>query len=87
MDDPLSIFKMKTLPKGFESWNFMIKCHHLVCNYLTRDVGKGDEALFWEDSWDGHPPLHHSSFPKDLKEKLINLWGSKFCEYKIEVIS
>ena len=57
----------------------------MVCKYLTWDVGKGNEALFWEDSWDGHPPLHHSSFPKDLKEKLCNLWGSRVYDYKTEV--
>ena len=55
----------------------MIKFHHLLCKYLTWDVSKGDEALFWEDSWDGHPPLDPSSFLRDLKEKLVNLWGRK----------
>lgn len=34
-DDPLSIFRMKNLPRGSERWNFMTKCHHLVCKFLT----------------------------------------------------
>ena len=35
LDDPLSILRMKNLPRRFESWNFMTKCHHLVCKFLT----------------------------------------------------
>lgn len=49
VEDPSSIFRMKTLPNGSESWNFMVKCRHLVGN-LTWDIGQGAEALFWEDS-------------------------------------
>lgn len=49
----------------------MVKCHHLVSNYLTWDIGKGDDALFWEDSWDGLPPIDNNLIPRNLKEKLI----------------
>ena len=34
-----------------------------------------------------HPPLINNSFPKEIKEKLVNLWGSKVFDYKIEVSS
>ena len=67
VDDPLSIFRMKNPPRGSKSWKFMIKCHHLVCKYLTWDVGKGDEAFFCEDSWDGCHPLQHSFVPRISK--------------------
>ena len=39
------IFKMKTLPKGPESWNLMVQCRHLLRKYLSCNVGKG-EMLF-----------------------------------------
>lgn len=87
VEDLISIFRMKSLPKGSKSWNFMVKCRNLVGKYLMWDVGKGNETLFWEDSWDGHPPIDSSPFPGGLKEKLINLWGSRVCDYKIKVSS
>lgn len=62
----------------------MVKCHHLVSEFLTWDVGKGDEALFWEDSWDGHPPIEKSLVPVSLKDRLVNFWGLKVSDYKIE---
>lgn len=85
--NPLSIFRMKNLPRGSESWNFMIKCRRLVCKYLTWDVSKGNEALFWEDSWDGHPPINPRFIPKNLKDNLVNLWRSKVCNYKTKITS
>ena len=45
VEDPNSILRMKTLLKGSESWNFMVKCHYLVRKYLTWDVSKR-EMLF-----------------------------------------
>ena len=71
--DPLSIFRMKTLPKGLENWNFIAKCRPLISKYLTWDIGKGDETFFWEDSWDGLPPIDKVEIPVKLKEKLISL--------------
>ena len=72
-EDPLSIFRTKQPPKGSECWNFMLKCRPLISKYLTWAVGKGNEALFWEDSWDGHPPLHRHHKIKDLKDNLSSL--------------
>lgn len=60
----------------------MLKCRQLICKFLSWDVGKGDEALFWEDSWDGYPPLDQSCILVDLKDTLINMWGNKVCDYK-----
>ena len=52
----------------------MITFQPLICNFLTWDVGLGDKALFWDDFWDGLPPISTSPFPKDLKEKLVSQW-------------
>ena len=76
-DDPLSIFRVINPPEGFETWNFMIICRELICKHLTWDIGRGEEALFWEDSWDGKPPLIQSNISANLIENLINLWGNK----------
>ena len=46
-------------------------------------MGKGEEALFYEDSWDGHPPIDNMGLPNSSKELFINLWGSKVSDYKI----
>ena len=81
-DDPISIFRIKNLPKGSETWNFISNCRHLISNYLTWDVGKGDNAFFWEDSWDGLPPIVNSLTIGNLKLKLQKVWGKKVCDYK-----
>ena len=49
---------------------------------MTWDVGRGDSALFLEDSWDGLPPLGQNSSFENLKTKLINYWGNKVSDYK-----
>ena len=79
--DPTSIFRMKTLPKGSESWNFMTMCRDLVCKYLTWDVGKGEDALFCFYSWDGHPLIDNKHVVGSLKEKLTSRWGRKVSDY------
>ena len=73
---------MKTLPKGFDSWNFIAKSRPLITKYLSWDVGNGQEALVWEDSWDGYPPIDSLGFPEKCKDLLINLWGTKVSDYK-----
>ena len=65
----------------------MLNCHDLIGKYLTWDVGIGDKALFWEDSWDGHPPIASKPYPRHLKEVLISRWGTKVGKYKIKIVS
>lgn len=77
VEDPTSLFRSRSLPKGSENWNFMTSCRNLIGNYLTWDVGKGESALFWEDSWDGYPPLGREPTLGNLKTKMCNCWGSK----------
>lgn len=85
--DPESIFRMKNLPKGSECWNFMSKCQKIISKYLTWEVVAGNKALFWEDSWDGHPPIQSSPTIDSLKARLSPLWGNKVEDYKIKVTS
>jgi hypothetical protein len=73
---------MKSLTKGSDNWNFIAKRKPLISKYLTWDVGNGQEALFWEDSWDGHPPLDKLGIPNSCKDSLTKLWGTKVSDYK-----
>ena len=82
--DTLSIFGMNKLPKGFESWNFMVNCRGLTGKFFTWDVGLGDRALFWEDSWDGFPPITSTPFHDRLKKILLSAWGDKVIDYKVK---
>lgn len=85
--DPKSLFRMRRLPKGSDCWNFISKCRGIINKYLTWDVAAGDKALFWEDSWDGHPPIQASSNLENLITKLKSLWGNKIKDYKVKVAS
>ena len=80
-EDPLSIFRIHNPPKGSECWNFMIKCRPLISKFLTWDMGAGEEALFWDDSWEGKPPLNSFMTNSYLKSRLTELWGSNIKDY------
>ena len=82
-NDPLSIFRMKSLPKGSDSWNFIAKSRYLITKYLTWDIGNGQDALFWEDSWDGLPPLDSQGHLVECKNLLSHHWGDKVKDYMI----
>ena len=86
-DNPLSIFRMKNLPKGSDSWNFIVKCRPFITKYRSWDIGNGQEALFWEDSWDGYPPIDSLGPLDNSKDLLINLWGTKVSDYKTLVLT
>ena len=65
----------------------MLNCRDLIGKFLTWEVGIGDKALFWEDSWDGHPPIVSKAYPKHLKEVLISQWGTVVGKYKTKILS
>ena len=79
--DKTSLFRINSPPKGSTGWNFMLNNHSLVSKYLTWDLGNGEEALFWEDSWNGNPPLINSNFSPETITKLKSLWGTKVKDY------
>ena len=54
----------------------------MISKYVTWDVGRGDEALFWEDSQDEQPPLINLNILDNAINVLSNLWGSKVSDYK-----
>lgn len=80
--DATSLFRMHNLPKGSVSWNFIVKCRALISKYITWDTRRGEDALFWEDSWDGLPPMDSLGILTNVKNTLVNLWGTKVSNFK-----
>lgn len=54
--NPINIFRSHSHTKGSHIWNFIIESREVINNHLTWDIGTGDMALFWEDSWGGFTP-------------------------------
>ena len=79
--DNTSLFRTRKPLKGSIGWNFLVNCWHLITKYLTWDIGRGDEVLFWEDSWNGHPPINLSKVTPEAKIHLKTIWGSKVKNY------
>ena len=65
----------------------MSNYRELISKFLTWDVGLGDKALFWEDSWDGLSPIPSSPHHDRLKRILSSTWGDKVKDYKIKNVS
>lgn len=84
-EDPLLLFRCKHPPKGSKSWNFMMQCPPLISKHLTWDIGNGEEALFWEDSWDGLPSPDSYNLPARIKDALTTKWGKLVSNYKHKV--
>ena len=51
--------------KGSCIWDTLKKGAQLVKEGLFWICNRGSDTLFWQDSWDGHPPIL-SSFPQLL---------------------
>ena len=77
---------MSNSPKGSRIWNFMLKCQPIINNNLTWGVGKGNEALFWEDSWDDQAAADNYNLSRNIKNTLTQSRGTKIinCRYRKE---
>ena len=64
-------------------WNTLNIGAHLVKRSLFWIYNKGTEALFWSDSWNGHPPLL-SSHPhlQYLSDFFLSAGWNKVAHYK-----
>ena len=60
----------------------MMKCRPLVSKYLTWDLGRGDEALFWDDSWDGQPLIINSRIFQNNINVITNNWKPNLLDAK-----
>ena len=53
----------------------------MITKYLTWDVGNREDALFWEDSWNGYPPLISTNISPEVISLLKTLRGNKVKDY------
>ena len=56
--------RLALMGKGSCVWNTLKKGTQLIKEGLFWICNGGLDALFWQDSWDGHPPMI-SSFPQN----------------------
>lgn len=80
-NDPISLFRTKFPPQGSTFYNFLSKCRYIISKYATWEIGNENNALFWEDSWNGLPHLN----TYNISDQTINLikatWGTKLRDY------
>ena len=79
--DLTSLFRTKTPPRGSTLWNFLIKCRDIITKYVTWDLGNGNKALFWEDSWNGLPRLDTYNISNQTINLLKMRLGTKLVDY------
>lgn len=54
--NPVRIFIAQNPPTGSTMWNFISSCRDVVLPYLSWKINNGEQALFWDDSWNIFPP-------------------------------
>lgn len=77
----MSLFRDPSPPRGSHIWNFMMDCRNIISNKLTWNLGKGDKALFWSDSWGGFPILQHQDNLESSIALLVSIWGRYVKDY------
>lgn len=78
---PSKIFTVSNPPLGSAIWNFMMSSKDIVCNYVTLEIHSGEKVKFWEDSWNGFPPLCRQEKLDEACQVLKAEWGSSFWDY------
>lgn len=68
-NEEYNFLKEKSLPNGSCIWNFIKHSRDLIMDYLTWEVKSGEDALFWEDSWEGFPNLADNPLLARVREK------------------
>lgn len=81
--DSSDVPQMVLAGKGSCVWNTLKRGAQLIKEGLFWICNSGADALFWQDSWDGHPPLI-TSFPQlqPLCQALLNAGWSKVEHFK-----
>lgn len=63
----------------------MTDSRHVILDYVSWEINNGRRALFWEDSWNGLPPLaatqEFSYFIQIFKDN----WGDRVVDYVSQV--
>ena len=63
----------------------MMSSKDIVCNYVTWEFHSGEKVKFWEDSWNGFPPLCRQEKLDEARQVLKAEWGSSFWDYVLAI--
>lgn len=55
--DTTWIFSIMNPISDSTTWNSIYACTDIISNHITWDIGNGEKADFWSDSWEGFPAL------------------------------
>lgn len=75
------VFQVSNLSSGSAIWNFLCKCRSVILPHLSWIVHNGRKVRFWEEFWNGHPPLVNSRDLTPLISTLSSLWGVFVANY------
>lgn len=79
--DPINIFRTQSHVKGSRIWNYIKECREIIGKYLSWNVGRGDQALFWDDSWVGLTPINKLGFTEEFMEECKRVLGVYIKDY------
>ena len=83
--DPLRILTALNLPQGSKIWKFMTASRHVILDYVSWEINNGRQALFWEDSWNGLPPLATRQEFLVFIQIFKDNWGDRVVDYVSQV--
>ena len=78
------ILTIRNPPKGSAIWNFMVSCREVIIKHITWQIGDGESAKFWEDSWNGLEVVGENIRDNELKSYFKERWGNTVKDYMTE---
>lgn len=82
---PSRIFTVSNPLLGSAIWNLMMSSKDIFCIYVTWEIHSGEKVKFWEDSWNGFPPLCRQEKLDEAYQVLKAEWGSSFWDYVLAI--
>ena len=74
--DPLRILTIRNPTKCSAIWNFMLECRGIITKHISWNIGNGEKASFWHDSWNGLGKLDEMEGVENLIPVMEATWGS-----------
>ena len=59
----------------------MLECRPIVTNHLSWQIGNGESASFWHDSWNGLGKMDEQEGLDNMISIMEELWGSTLDNY------
>lgn len=79
--NPLRILTISNPPLGLAMWNFLTSCRSIITSFITWEIHDGKSVKFWEDSWNGKPPLENIQELQYVRVVLSREWGEIILDY------